>query len=97
MFAMRLRLPSHWERAGGAPAAEDPANFVVKIGKRAGKTLGEIYCEGSGTQALQFYAAMAAGDDPDKHALKNAAAAFLAKHTVASRRPLLSSVQERQA
>jgi len=77
---MRLRLPSHWERAGGVPAAEDPANFVVKIGKRAGKTLGEIYSDDHGAQALQFYAAMAAGDDPEVGALKNAAAAFLAKH-----------------
>ncbi len=62
------------------PAADDPASFVVKIGKRAGKTLGEIYGESTGAEVIRFYAAMATGGNPEKDALKNAAIAFLAKN-----------------
>ena len=65
-----------------APVANagDPANFVVKIGKHAGETLGTIYGDGSGATVIQFYTTMATGGNSDKDALKNAAIAFLAKH-----------------
>ena len=65
---------------GNMPAADDPASFVVRIGKRAGKTLGEIYGESNGPEAIRFYAAMATGGNPEKDALKIAAIAFLAKN-----------------
>jgi hypothetical protein len=63
----------------------DPANFVVTIGRFAKKdansnrTLGEIYILEGGDKAIQFYTTMATGGDPAKDALKNAAIAFLAK------------------
>ncbi len=61
-------------------ASNDPAQFEVKIGKRAGKTLGEIYTEDNGAAAIQFYTTMATGNNADKTELKNAAIAFLAKN-----------------
>jgi len=63
-----------------ASASDDPAQFVVKIGKRAGKTLAAIYTEDNGAAAIQFYTTMATSNNADKEALKNAAIAFLAKH-----------------
>ena len=61
--------------------ADDLTRFVVKIGKRAGKTLGDVYAEGiEGSKALEFYTTMAAGSSREKEALKNAAISFLAKH-----------------
>ena len=66
--------------SGNVPAGADPASFVVKIGKRAGKTLGEIYDENTGAEVIRFYAAMATGGNPEKDALKNAAIAFLVKN-----------------
>lgn len=56
-------------------------SFKVDIGKRAGKTLSEIYAEGEeGAKAIQFYTTMATGGSAGKEALKNAAIAFLAGH-----------------
>ena len=61
--------------------ADDLTRFVVKIGKRAGKTLGDVYAEGlEGSKALEFYTTMATGSNREKEALKNAAISFLAKH-----------------
>ena len=61
--------------------ADDLTRFVVKIGKRAGKTLGEVYAEGlEGSKALEFYTTMATGSNREKEALKNAAISFLARH-----------------
>jgi len=60
--------------------ADDLTRFVIKIGKRAGKTLGDVYAEGlEGSKALEFYTTMAAGSK-EKEALKNAAISFLARH-----------------
>lgn len=60
---------------------DDQTRFMVAIGKRAGKTLGEIYAEGvEGKKALEFYTTMATGSNKEKEALKNAAISFLAKH-----------------
>lgn len=60
---------------------DDQTRFMVAIGKRAGKTLGEIYAEGvEGKKALEFYTTMATGSNREKEALKNAAISFLAKH-----------------
>jgi hypothetical protein len=61
--------------------ADDLTRFVVKIGKRAGKTLGDVYAEGlEGSKALEFYTTMVTGSNREKEALKNAAISFLAKH-----------------
>jgi len=61
--------------------ADDLTRFVVKIGKRAGKTLGDVYAEGlEGSKALEFYTTMATGSNREKEALKNAAISFLARH-----------------
>lgn len=61
--------------------ADDLTRFLVSIGKRAGKTLGEVYAEGvEGRKALEFYTTMATGSNREKEALKNAAISFLAKH-----------------
>jgi hypothetical protein len=64
-----------------APAVDDSTRFLVSIGKRAGKTLAEIYAEGEdGAKAIQFYTTMATGNNSAKEALKNAAISFLARH-----------------
>lgn len=65
----------------GLVPADDLTRFLVNIGKRAGKTLGEVYAEGvEGKKALEFYTTMATGSNREKEALKNAAISFLAKH-----------------
>ncbi|MBI1855611.1 MAG: hypothetical protein HYR93_07080 [Chloroflexi bacterium] len=61
--------------------AKTSAEFMVSIGKRAGKTLSEIYAEGEeGAKAIQFYTTMATGGNAGKEALRNAAISFLAQH-----------------
>jgi len=61
--------------------ADDLTRFVIKIGKRAGKTLGDVYAEGlEGSKALEFYTTMATGSNREKEALKNAAISFLTRH-----------------
>lgn len=61
--------------------ASDSSTFKVDIGKRAGKTLAEIYAEGEeGSKAIRFYTTMTTGGSAGKEALKNAAIAFLASH-----------------
>jgi len=62
------------------PAAADVSTFVVTIGARAGRTLGDIFKSEGGGKAIQFYTTMATGGNPAKEALKNAAVAFLAKN-----------------
>ena len=72
--------PAPAQTTASLTPADDLTRFVVKIGKRAGKTLGEVYAEGlEGSKALEFYTTMAAGSK-EKEALKNAAISFLAKH-----------------
>ncbi len=64
-----------------APAVDNSTSFLVSIGKRAGKTLAEIYAEGEdGAKAIQFYTTMATGNNSAKEALKNAAIGFLARN-----------------
>jgi len=73
-----VSCPSNTTIAKLAPASDNPAQFVVKIGKHAGKTLDEIYQ--ATPQAVEFYTTMATGNNADKETLKNTAIAFLAKH-----------------
>ena len=73
--------PAPAQTTASLTPADDLTRFVVKIGKRAGKTLGDVYAEGlEGSKALEFYTTMAAGSSREKEALKNAAISFLAKH-----------------
>lgn len=72
-------------KAAPAPATpvanDDPAVFVVPVGKRAGKTLADVYAEGEdGIAAIHFYTTMPSSGNAQKEALKNAAIAFMAKN-----------------
>jgi len=69
----RAQTTDDIEELDAAPAPADPSGYVIPLGKRKGQKLGDQPLE-----IIQWYAEqMAAGDDPARRALQEAARAFL--------------------
>ena len=61
--------------------AQADNSFVVKIGRRSGQSLDQIYGEGpEGFKAIQFYTTMATSGNAEKESLRTAAIQFLEGH-----------------